>query len=158
MKTHREENVKFIIPNCKDRFKLNITTTCIRILEAVTRRGCAISQNSQKNTCVRVSLLIKMQASANYIKKVLAKVFSFEFCEIFKNTFFIERWLLFKYVFIWIISRYFYRCYFEHVFVCWKRYRITIVLLQILEIPYPANKYSKSTTEALKQDVKSVKS
>ena len=44
---------------------------------------------------------------------------------------------------------------FEHVFVCWETYRI---VLQILEIPYPANKYLKSTTENLKQEVKSVKS
>ena len=36
-----------------------------------------ISQNSQQNTCVRVSLLIKLQASGLC-----------EFCEIFKNTIF----------------------------------------------------------------------
>ena len=36
-----------------------------------------ISQNSQENTCARVSFLIK-----------LAQVFSCEFCEISKNTFF----------------------------------------------------------------------
>ena len=48
---------------------------------------------------------------------------------------------------------------FEHVFVCWGRYRITIAVLRIIEKPYPANKpYSKSTTETLKQDVKSAKS
>ena len=47
---------------------------------------------------------------------------------------------------------------FEHVFVCWERYRITVVALRILEISYPANKYSKSTIETLKQDKKSVKS
>ena len=47
---------------------------------------------------------------------------------------------------------------FEHVFVCWERYGMTIVVLRILEIPYLANKYSKSTREPLKQGVKSVKS
>ena len=47
---------------------------------------------------------------------------------------------------------------FEHVFFCCERYRIIIVVLQILEIPYPANKYSKSTTETPKHDVESVKS
>ena len=49
-----------------------------------------ISQNSQENTCARVSFLIKLQAEAcNFIKKeTLAQVFSCEFCEIFKNTFF----------------------------------------------------------------------
>ena len=48
-----------------------------------------ISQNSQGNTCARVSSLIKLQASAcNFIKKeTLAHVVSFEFS---KNTFFIE--------------------------------------------------------------------
>ena len=39
-----------------------------------------ISQNSQENTCARASFLIKLQA--------LAQVFSCEFCEISKNTFF----------------------------------------------------------------------
>ena len=47
---------------------------------------------------------------------------------------------------------------FKHAFVCWERYRITIVVLRILELPYPTIKYSKSTTETLKQDAKSVKS
>ena len=36
------------------------------------------SQNSQKNPCARVSFLVKL----------LAQVFSCEFCKIFKNTFF----------------------------------------------------------------------
>ena len=51
-----------------------------------------ISQNSQENTCARVSFLIKLYASAcNFIKKeTLAQVLSFEFCEISKNNFFIE--------------------------------------------------------------------
>ena len=47
-----------------------------------------ILQNSQENTCARVSFLIKLQASSNFIKKeTLAKVFSCEFYEISKNTF-----------------------------------------------------------------------
>ena len=48
-----------------------------------------ISQNSQGNTCARVSSLIKLQGSAcNFIKKeTLAQVFSCEFCEIYKNRF-----------------------------------------------------------------------
>ena len=46
------------------------------------------SQNSQENTCARVSFQIKLQASGNFIKKeTLAQVFSCEFCEISKNTF-----------------------------------------------------------------------
>ena len=48
-----------------------------------------ISQNLQENTRVWVSLLIKLQASAcNFIKKeTLAQVFSYDFCEVSKNTF-----------------------------------------------------------------------
>ena len=60
-----------------------------------------ISQNSQENTCARVSFfnkaadlrsstLLKKQA-CNFIKKEThAKVNSCEFCGIFKNTFFTE--------------------------------------------------------------------
>ena len=51
-----------------------------------------ISQNSQENPCARVSILLKLQASAcNFIKKeTLAPGFSCEFCEISKNAFFTE--------------------------------------------------------------------
>ena len=65
-----------------------------------------ISQNSQENTCARVSFLIKLQTPGNFIKtETLALVFSCEFCEII-TIFFIEHisWLLFGYVFIWISS------------------------------------------------------
>ena len=49
-----------------------------------------ISQSSQKNTCARVSFLVKLQASGlQFIKnETLAQVFSYEFCEISKKTFF----------------------------------------------------------------------
>ena len=53
-----------------------------------------ISQNSQENTSVRVSFTGQ---ACNFIKKETpTQMFSCEFCEIFKNTFFIEhlRWLL----------------------------------------------------------------
>ena len=41
-----------------------------------------ISQNLQKNICARVSFVI------NFIKKeTMGQVFSFQFCEISKNTF-----------------------------------------------------------------------
>ena len=44
-----------------------------------------ISHNSQEKTCAKISFLI------NFIKKkALAQVFSCEFSEIFKNTFFTE--------------------------------------------------------------------
>ena len=46
-----------------------------------------LSQNSQENTCARVSFLIKLQVKAcNFIKKE-ALVQACEFCEISKNTF-----------------------------------------------------------------------
>ena len=56
-------------------------------------RGCSIkkvfleiSQNSQENTCARVSFLLKL-----FIKKeTLPQVFSCVFCEISKNNFFME--------------------------------------------------------------------
>ena len=45
-----------------------------------------ISQNSQENTCARVSF--NKVEGLNFIKKeTLAQVFSYEFCEISKNTF-----------------------------------------------------------------------
>ena len=51
-----------------------------------------ISQNSQENTCARVSSLIKLETWAcNFIEEeTLAQVISCEFFEISKNTFFIE--------------------------------------------------------------------
>ena len=60
------------------------------MIEAVARRCSVkkvfleISQNSQENTFARVSFLIKL----TFLIKTLAQVFSFEFCEISKNTFF----------------------------------------------------------------------
>ena len=45
-----------------------------------------ILQNSQENTCARVSFLITLQAK----KEALVQVFSSEFCEIFNNTSFTE--------------------------------------------------------------------
>ena len=47
-----------------------------------------VSQNSQENTCARVSFLIKLQACNNIEKQTLSQVFSSEFCEISKNTIF----------------------------------------------------------------------
>ena len=51
-----------------------------------------ILQNSQENTCTRVSFLIKLQTSGcNIMKKeTLAQVFSCKFCKISTNTFFKE--------------------------------------------------------------------
>ena len=80
------------------------SSICKALSEPVARR-CSVKnvfleilQNSQENNCARVSFLIRLQASArNFIKKeTLAQVFSCEFCEILKKTFFTEhlQWLL----------------------------------------------------------------
>ena len=54
---------------------------------SVKKMFLKISQNSRENTCARVSFSKK---------ETLTQAFSYEFCEIFKNTFFIEHfwWLL----------------------------------------------------------------
>ena len=51
-----------------------------------------ISQNSQENTCARVSCWIRLQALGLQLIKeeALAQVFSCEFCDISKNTLFTE--------------------------------------------------------------------
>ena len=57
-----------------------------------------ISQSSQENTCARASLSIKLQAWGLQLclKETLAQVFSCEFWEISKNTFFTEHlWVMF---------------------------------------------------------------
>ena len=72
-------------------------------LEPMTRLCCSRSSHRrysvrkgvfriQENICVRVSFLIKLRALAcNFIKKeTLTQVFSCEFCETSKNTFFTE--------------------------------------------------------------------
>ena len=65
-------------------------------LEVFTQR-CSVNklllkipQNSQENTCARVSFLMKLQSEVySFIQKeTLAQVFSCKFCEIFKNIFF----------------------------------------------------------------------
>ena len=52
---------------------------------SVNKMFLEISQNSQENTCARLSFLIKLQAEAcNFIKKeTLIQVFSCEFCEFY---------------------------------------------------------------------------
>ena len=50
---------------------------------SVKRCSYEISQNAQKNTCARVSFLVKLQA----FRETLAQVFSCGFFEISKNSF-----------------------------------------------------------------------
>ena len=62
---------------------------CVAQRCSVKKLFLKISQNSQENTCARVSFLIKLQAQAcNFIiKETLAQVFFCEFCEISQNIF-----------------------------------------------------------------------
>ena len=73
-----------------------ITCDVFLCTEVVTWR-CSVEnvslkflQNSQENTCARISFLISWWPEAgSFIKKEsLAQVFSYEFCEMFKKTFF----------------------------------------------------------------------
>ena len=86
---------------------------CIRDSQKAATRGVLLKkvvfkilQNSQKNSCARVSflrvsfwtvfislqaLIYKIREACSFIKKeALAQVFSCEFCKIFKNTIFTE--------------------------------------------------------------------
>ena len=56
------------------------------------KRFFKISRNSQENTCARASFLLKLQAvGVNFIKKETpTQRFRSEFCEIVKNTHFVE--------------------------------------------------------------------
>ena len=78
---------------------LHVTTNLGKCIDYRTATGgvllkkmfLKISQNSVENTCARVFFLIKLQAACNFIKtETLAQVFSREFCENFKSTFFTE--------------------------------------------------------------------
>ena len=66
--------------------------TCVRVSFLIKLQ--AISKNSQESTCARNSFLIKLQALGFIKKGSLAQVFSCEFCEILKKTFFIEHPLM----------------------------------------------------------------
>ena len=74
---------------------MKIISSCRGVLAEVVVRRCSvkniflkISQNLQKKTFIRVSLLIKSQAAPAILlkKEILEKMFSCEFCEIFKST------------------------------------------------------------------------
>ena len=79
----------------KEKRKIKALKNKVEKAEAVARTWSVkkvfleISQNSQENTCVRVSFLTTLQASAcNLIKnETLAQVLSCEFFEICKKTF-----------------------------------------------------------------------
>ena len=57
--------------------KSSVSTEAVARRRSLKKVFLNISQNSQENTCARVTFL-----------KTLPQVFSSEFCKIFKNTFF----------------------------------------------------------------------
>ena len=75
--------VTFVVPKMKYFFKKNMRIWYRRShwRYSIKKIFWKISQNSQENTCARVSLLIKLQASG---------LFSCKSCEIYKNIFFKE--------------------------------------------------------------------
>ena len=85
------------VPKCENTIGVSYFCWLCKTVkaEAVIRRYSArkvfleIPQNTQENTCARVSFLIELQAEAcNFFKKeTLTQVFFCEFCEISKNTF-----------------------------------------------------------------------
>ena len=83
---------------CLQRIYNFINTEAVVQRYSLKKVFLEISQNSQENTCVIVSFLIKLQAWAcKFIKKeTLAQIFSCEFCGVSENTFFKEHlwWLL----------------------------------------------------------------
>ena len=78
--------------NCKEkRAALNWTILVSNFskLKSAAKVLLKISQNLWENTCDEVSFLIKLQVTL-LKKRLCVQVFSYEFCEILKNTFFIE--------------------------------------------------------------------
>ena len=70
-----------------ERFLLGVSLVVVVQRYSVKKVFFKISQNSQENTCVRISFSIKLQACYFIEKETLTQVFSCEFCEILKNTF-----------------------------------------------------------------------
>ena len=88
----RQEEIKAKIESPKTEAFLNPKfrssfSKAVAQSRSVKKVFLEISQNSQENTCARVSFLIKLQAACNSIKKgTLAQVFFCEFWETSKNT------------------------------------------------------------------------
>ena len=85
------QNAEAAVPKCSS--EAVVTQRC-----SVKKLFREISQNSQENTCARVSLLIKLQAKvSNFFKKeTLAKVFPVNFVKFRRTSFLAEHlwWLL----------------------------------------------------------------
>ena len=85
------KNVKRILEAVGQRCSIK------KVFLEISQNSLEISQNSQENTCARVSL------PYNFIKKeTLAQLFSCEFYEISKSTFFAEH----LWIFLWILRHF----------------------------------------------------
>ena len=78
--------IKF--PGKKSQLDISRATEAVAWRCSVKKVFVKVSQNSEKNTCARVSFSIKLQVRPGNLKKALAQVFSCEFCETFWNIFF----------------------------------------------------------------------
>ena len=76
----------------KDSLQTRIASEAVAQRCSVKNVFSRFSQNSQEDTCARVSFLINCRPEAcNFVKKeTLVQVLSCEFCEIFKDTFLTE--------------------------------------------------------------------
>ena len=71
---------------------------------SVKKEFLEISQNSQENTCARIKVAALRPEACNVIKKeTLAQVFSCEFCQMSKNTFFYRTHPVAASVLLWIV-------------------------------------------------------
>ena len=95
--SHYQDSVKHLWRCfCNDSSRINVEApTGDVLLKKVFLR---ISQNSHETACARISFLIKLRTDpCNFIKKeTLTQVFSCEFCEIFKNSFFYISYFLIR--------------------------------------------------------------
>ena len=89
-KQHKEMNFKWVKKQFTNHAYSNNNQKKLSEVLYIKKTFLKILQNSQENSCTRVSFLIKLQAEVcNFIKKeTLAQMPSCEFCCIFKNTFF----------------------------------------------------------------------
>ena len=89
---YQERKWKFIVrKNWQSRFEFRNVTEAVVWRCTVEKVFLEILQNSQENTCARVSFYNKLAGlrPETLLKwETLVQVFSYEFCEISKNTLF----------------------------------------------------------------------
>ena len=101
------------IINCK-YLHTNITSSHPEVFCAKD----VLKKFTENHYCQSLFLINCRPQACNSIKKeTLAQVFSYEFCKIFKKTFFIEhiQWLFSEYVFFWTVC-----CTLSHSYFLWN--------------------------------------